>query len=44
MQPTGLRLELDDGGVPLVLVDHVELDEVGLPARVADLLDQRVAA
>jgi hypothetical protein len=44
VQPAGLRLDLDDGGVPLVLVDHVELHEVGLAAGVLDLLDQGVAA
>ena len=40
----GLLLDLGDGGVPQVLVDHVELDEVRRAAGVVDLRHQRVAA
>src|SRR5829696_1189417 len=44
MQGAGLLFDLGNGGVPLVLIDHVELDEVGRAGGVVELLDQGVAA
>jgi len=42
VQRTDLLLYLGYGGVTLVLIDHVEFDEVRLAAGTVDLGDQRL--
>jgi hypothetical protein len=44
VQRAGLLLDPRDGRVPLILIDGIELDEVGRAAGVVDLRDQGVTA
>jgi hypothetical protein len=43
VQRTGLLFHLGNGGIPLILIDHVEFDEVCLATSAVDLCDQCVA-
>lgn len=44
MQAAGQRLDLGDRGVPLVLVDHVQLDEIRRATGIGEFFDKGGAA